>query len=137
MRNILIADKYRDKVSFVIRHFPIVDPQESSRYTALAVECANEQGFFTEMFYKIFGGSVQADKIDLRKYAAEIGADNMQFSACLETEKYFANVNQDFIDAVKLRLNGTPAMFLGGELFEGYLGQNEIEKILDILLIQQ
>lgn len=114
---------YGDKVSFVVRYFPIPSHFNSER-SARAVEAAAQQGQFEAMYAKMYQtqqewGEQQTPKDDLfRQYAEELGLDMATWDAAYNSPKTLERIQRDFDDGVALGVQGTPTFFLDGQLIE-------------------
>ena len=116
-----IKSQYIDtgKVKIVYKHFPL-EFHPMALPSALASECAAEQGKFWEMHDKIFQeqdkqgqGTVQFNLESLKKWAGEIGLDTNKFNNCLDSGKYSNEVSKDLSDATSSGGQGTPYFVIG------------------------
>jgi len=116
-----LRQTYGDRVSFVIRYFPLPSHFNSER-AARAVEAAAQQGELEAMYTKMYQtqtewGEQQIPKDDLfRQYAQELGLDLEQWDAAYNSEATIQFIRNDFNDGVALGVTGTPTFFLNGEL---------------------
>jgi len=121
----LILENYVDtgKVKFVYRDYPIVGLHPNGAIpTALAAECADEQGMFWQYHDKIFQTQKNWERLaaeditnELKTFAVELGLDTNQFNDCLNSEKYLDEVNNDLKDGTSYGVTGTPGFFIGNE----------------------
>ncbi|PKN97504.1 MAG: disulfide bond formation protein DsbA [Chloroflexi bacterium HGW-Chloroflexi-4] len=125
------------KVRFVFRSFQFIG--EESFWAAEAAECANEQGKYWEYYEKLYSSQEGENigtfgKVNLEKFANELGLQTKQFNECLASGKFSDKVKAETLEAQNLGLRGTPSLIVNGELVdEG--NQYEIlrEKILELL----
>jgi len=145
----LILENYVDtgKVKFVYRDFPIVSLHPNGAIpTALAAECADEQGMFWQYHDKIFQTQKNWERLaaediinELKTFAVELGLDTNQFNDCLNSEKYRDEVNNDLQDGASYGITGTPGFFIGNEE-RGYIKvsgaqpYSVFQKVLDQML---
>lgn len=106
----------------MFRHYPFLG--QESRWAAEATECANEQGRFWDYYDKLFqeqGGenSGAFGKVNLQRFATEIGLDSGRFEQCLTTGKYSAKVTQEFGEGSNRNVRGTPTLFVNGRRVDG------------------
>tara|TARA_B100000676_G_C17612253_1_gene597426 strand:- start:158 stop:550 length:393 start_codon:yes stop_codon:yes gene_type:complete len=87
--------------------------------TAMATECAREQGKFWEMHDQIFENQRKLEDADLESYAGKIGVDAKKWKGCYSSNKYEKRIKQDQSTAVKLGARGTPAFFVNGRFLSG------------------
>lgn len=115
-----VKEKYKDRVKFQVRHFPIGSSHQHARLAASYAEAAAKQDKFWEMHDKIFEGqkrweqsSEPAEIFD--SYAKDIGLDVKKLRTTIEKPEIAAIINAD-LDAVKqLGGTGTPTFVLNGE----------------------
>jgi len=145
----LILENYVDtgKVKFVYRDYPIVSLHPNGAIpTALAAECADEQGMFWQYHDKIFQTQKNWERLaaediinELKTFAVELGLDTNQFNDCLNSEKYRDEVNNDLQDGASYGITGTPGFFIGNEE-RGYIKvsgaqpYSVFQKVLDQML---
>ena len=125
-----ILQDYGDRIFFVWRDFPIIGDRQQSLLAAMAGECAHEQGKFWEMHDKIFASSEEITEASLKAYAVQIDLNNIQFSNCLGTGKYFAEIEQDFNDGRQYGVEATPTFFINGVKIPGAIPLATFEKII-------
>ncbi|NNM02253.1 MAG: thioredoxin domain-containing protein, partial [Nitrosopumilus sp.] len=83
------------KVNLISRDFPIVKIHSNAMPTALASECANEQGMYWEYHGKLFEtqDTWKQNKSDemiltLKQFAKDLNLNQEQFDSCLDSKKY-------------------------------------------------
>jgi len=109
-----------DKVKFVYRDFPIKSTHPNAFPSALASECADDQGKFWEYHDKVFVNQNNWQDLDVstsvnafKQYAIELGLNMAEFNQCLESSKYSNEVNKDLQDGTIYGVTGTPGFFIG------------------------
>lgn len=115
----------RGLVKLNYRHFPL-DFHPAAMPSALASECANEQGKFWEYHNKIFN---EQDKVSektadvitsqLKTWAEDLGLNTSQFNQCLNSSKYQTTVDQDLSDGKAAGVSGTPTFYINGRQLVG------------------
>ena len=107
------------KIRFVFRHFPFIGP-ESFR-AAEATECAADQNKFWEYHDTVFEnwkgvneGHFSDDNLKL--FAGSLQLDRAAFDSCLDGRKYLGKVESDIRRGEQLGVQGTPSLFLNGEM---------------------
>ncbi|HXV26863.1 MAG TPA: DsbA family protein [Candidatus Paceibacterota bacterium] len=135
----LIKSEYIDtgKAKLVYRDFPL-QFHDAARPSALAAECANEQGRFWEYHDKMFleqakqgNGTVTYGNAELKRWAAEIGLNTGQFNQCLDSEKYGDEVDADFEAGQAAGVSGTPSFFVNGKLLVGAQPFSAFQQAID------
>jgi len=121
----LILENYVDtgKVKFVYRDYPIQGLHPNGAIpTALAAECADEQGMFWQYHDKLFQTQKNWERlatadvvIELKTFAVELGLDTNQFNDCLNSGKYLDEINNDLQDGTSYGITGTPGFFIGND----------------------
>jgi len=110
------------KARFVYRDFPL-SMHPAAQPSALAAECAEEQGKYWEMHDKIFAeqakqgeGTVSYGVTEIKKWAKEIG---LSIDQCLDSSKYQEEVAKDLADGTKAGVSGTPTFYVNGKVLVG------------------
>lgn len=120
----LIEKNYIDsgKVNFVYRDFPIQSIHPNAVPTALAAECADDQGMFWEMHDVIFENKSTWEKLEgvnflneFEQYAIALGLNIEEFSECLESNKHLGEIQNDLNDGRTYGVAGTPGFFVGND----------------------
>lgn len=126
--------EYGDEVAFVYKHLPLsFHPQAQN--SALASECANEQGKFMAYHDLLFDqqdvwGKTQGTKI-FKDYARKLGLKGADFDACLDTAKYAGKVDADAQEAASFGISGTPGIFVGDTFFAGAVQYPQLKAAID------
>ncbi|MEV6324967.1 thioredoxin domain-containing protein [Nocardia sp. NPDC051787] len=111
---------YGDRVSFVVRYFPLPSHYNSER-AARAVEAAAQQGRFEQMYQKMYQtqaewGEQRVPKDDVfRGYAVELGLDLARYDTDYNAQATVERVRADVADGRALGVQGTPTFFLNGK----------------------
>jgi len=106
------------KVKFVYRDFPL-SFHENAENSAIAAECADEQGKFWEYHDRLFKNQQALDVASLKKYAGELKLDSGKFDKCLDSGKYKDEVNKDLADGSQAGIDGTPGFIIGSRQLSG------------------
>jgi len=116
-----LRSEYGDRVTFVMRYFPLPS-HLNSQNAAVAAEAAARQGQLEEMYQKLFESQVEwGEKQDsqaplFREFAAEIGLDMAQYDSDVADPTVLERVRSDFEDGVALGVASTPTMFVNDVL---------------------
>ena len=105
-------------VRFGYVHFAFLGPE--SQWAAEASECAAEQDAFWEYhdyLYESQSGENRGafNQDNLKRFAAEIGLDPVQFKECLDSGKYTALVEQEYQLSSQIGVSSTPTFLLNGQ----------------------
>lgn len=122
-----IKTQYIDtgKAKLVFKHFPLAF-HSMAVPSALATECASEQGKFWEMHDKLFQeqaklgeNTVAYTNTNLKKWAAQLGLNAGQFNSCLDADKYGTRITSDQDYGTTVGVGGTPTFFVNGNRIVG------------------
>jgi predicted DsbA family dithiol-disulfide isomerase len=67
---------------------------------------------------------------DLIRYANDLGLDAEQFKAALEDGRHRARIEEDVSSGTRSGAQGTPTLFIAGELYDGSYAPEELERAL-------
>ncbi|MDE0803313.1 MAG: thioredoxin domain-containing protein [Acidimicrobiales bacterium] len=116
-----LREEYGDKVTFVVRNFPL---HNNSVAAAKAAEAAAAQGKFEEMYDKLFATQPEWGEKDSSQedvffgFAEELDLDITQFRMVYDDPATEAKIERDQADGKSLGVSGTPSFFLDGEKLE-------------------
>lgn len=130
-----IIDIYGDQIRFIYRDFPIDDIHPQAQNAAEAGECASEQDKFWEYHDKLFINQDNLSLDALKYYASEIGLDTDTFDECLDSHRYYEEVQQDFASGIIAGVEGTPTFFINDVKFQGAITVENFKNIIDQLLV--
>lgn len=124
----------RGEVKLLYAHFPL-SFHENAEPSALAAECANEQGKFWEYHDKVFENQADMSGANyaetLKNYASGLGMDAARFNSCFDSSKYLSEVQAEFNEGVSLGVNGTPTFFINGQKIVGAQPWTSFKSIID------
>lgn len=100
------------KVRFISRDLPLEQLHPYALKAAEAARCAGDQNKFWEYRSAIFSDGTALNDELLKKSAEGLSLDMKAFQACLDSEKYKADVQKDAQEAVKLQIMATPTFVL-------------------------
>ncbi len=126
-----IYNDYKDRMSFVFKHFPLKNIHPLATDAAKAAEAAALQGKFWEYHSTLFIESPNLKAENLIKYAENLGLDVDKFKADLNSDVITKKVEDDFALADQLGLQGTPTIFIiEGDKVEKYNPQGEDLRVI-------
>ena len=126
-----IYEKYQGQVVLIFKNFPLTKVHPDAFKSALAAECANEQGKFWEYHTILFNHNTALSNADLKAYAKELGLDEASFNECLDSERYSYSVQKDMTVGEQVGVTGTPAFFINGIPVVGAQPEPEFVKIIE------
>jgi len=116
-----IRSQYIDtgKVKLIYRDFPLTSIHAQAQKAAEAAECAGEQGKYWEMHDMLFESGVSGGVTSFKSYASNLGLDTAKFNDCLDSGKFYDEVQKDMRDGSASGVRGTPAFFINGKMISG------------------
>lgn len=133
-----VVDKYKDKVAFVYRHYPL--PQhKNGRSAALAAEAAGEQDKFWEMHDLLFENQEDwSESKDVQKdfeaMAKTLKLDLAKFKQDQKNTTLIDRIDKDIASGNKYGVNSTPTFYLNGKKLQNMRSvedfSDEVEKLL-------
>ncbi len=124
-------------VRLEFHQFPLSQIHPNAIPAAEASECAAEQNKFWEFHDLLFSDrswvSLKDAKPTFYELAAQIKLNPSNFKNCVESRKYKAKVEAGLAEGIRVGVNGTPTVFVGGyKLENGYL-EESYEQIYKLL----
>lgn len=119
-----IQEEYIDKglVKLVYRDFPLQHIHPNAAVTALAAECADDQGGFKGIHDILFEKQVEWSDADpqeivelLSGYASDTGIDVAEFDECVVMGTHIEDIRGDLEDGRAYGVTGTPGFFIGND----------------------
>jgi len=112
-----IKELHPGQVRLLFKHFPL-DIHAYAMDAALAAEAAFAQGRFWEMHDKLFALKGALSDEAMEGAASSAGLDLTRWKEDLESSEVMERVTADKEEALALKLNGTPAIYVNGIEFE-------------------
>ncbi len=123
---------YPDDLQHVFKNFPLRFHKEAAP-AAKACIAAGLQGKFWEMEEIVFKNPKKLKDDDLKKYAGKIGLDEDRFEKDFKSDQVEKLLQQDIALAKKVKVTGTPTLFLNGKRVKSRSEEamkQEIDKLL-------
>ncbi|RIV39710.1 DsbA family protein [Micromonospora radicis] len=134
-----ILDTYQDRLTFVVRYFPIPS-HPNAELAARAAQAAAEQGRFAEMYTVLFenqeawGHQRTPQTETFVEYARTLGLDVDRFRRDLDDPAVAARVASDRADGETAGVQGTPTFFLNGRQLTEIRTQADMIAAIDAAL---
>lgn len=127
--------EYKDKVTFIYRHFPLTQIHPHAFDESKAITCAqtvggNEQAnaYIDAIYgYKASKQSTQLPATGKEDLAKNIGLDAKEFATCMKDQKSASAVDASLADGVTAGVTGTPTTFVLEKTRKGYVVVGTIE----------
>jgi protein-disulfide isomerase len=126
-----LLTKYEGRVSLAFRDFPLRDIHPQAEAAAEASRCAGEQRKFWEYHDLLFENENKLDRESLIQHAVTLKLHQEQFSSCLASGKYKAQIEQDRQLGMRAGVTGTPGFCINGHVLSGNLPQSAFEKLIE------
>ncbi|MEV6692283.1 thioredoxin domain-containing protein [Micromonospora sp. NPDC051196] len=136
-----ILDTYQDRITFVVRYFPIPS-HPNADLAARAAQAAADQGRFLEMYAVLFENQAQWGHQSTPQtdrfvgYARELGLDVDRFRQDLDAPATAQRVAADRADGETAGVRGTPTFFLNGRQLTEVRTQSDMIAAIDAALAQ-
>jgi protein-disulfide isomerase len=117
-----IVEKYKDKIAFVFRNYPLYTAHPNAYAAATAAESAGLQGKYWEMHNRLYenqsawsslGGDQRTDYFVAA--ASDLGLNTDQFKKDLDNDAIKKKIGFDEALGRKANLSGTPSFYLNGK----------------------
>ena len=113
----IILDKYKDKILFAYRHFPL-DKHEYALNAALTAEAAGEQGKFWEMAKLLFENQEKFEDNLWKNLAMQLGLDEKKFGESFSSKTLKDKIDRDRAYGEQIGVDATPTFYLNGKKLE-------------------
>lgn len=130
--------KFKDKMAFVFRHFPLSYAHEYAKIAAISSEAAARQGKFWELHDMIFENQSKLSTVYLLRMAESLGLDMKTFQSETYDENLSKKVDAQFESGLLSGVNGTPSYYINGLKYEGvYEVRSMSDAIEEVVLSRQ
>lgn len=135
-----IKDNYIDSgdVLYVAMDFPL-SSHENARDAAHAARCAEDQNKYWEMRDSLYMNQDDWDSAmdptpTFSRYANNVHARESTFDRCMRSDDHMDSIDEDFAIGQSLGVQGTPTLFINGEMLVGSQSYEDISTIIDGML---
>jgi protein-disulfide isomerase/uncharacterized membrane protein/thiol-disulfide isomerase/thioredoxin len=133
---------YKDEVQWVFKHYPMNGDcnyrmgtsrmHEGACRAAFASVCAQEQGKFWEMHDVLYQNQKKFSDEELQGYAEKVGMDVAAYDACYASERPAAAIKKDIQLASKMRINGTPRIYINNRAVTGSIAKDVLDYYIQL-----
>ena len=126
----LVLQNYVDtgKVYYTFHFFIVIDGNDgtdASYRSANAALCASEQGHFWDYHDTLYANQITESAslytdARLATMAENLKLDMTAFNQCFQAKKYASVIQGDISQGVKLKITGTPSIFVNGTLVSDF-----------------
>lgn len=112
-----LLQSFPDQFSVVFHHFPLTG-RDLSMPSAVAAECAGEQGHFNDMYQTLFANRDGIGSINWRYFGEEAGVPDLEiFEACVaRPAQDFEQIQRGRTIGEETGVRGTPTVWLNGQV---------------------
>jgi protein-disulfide isomerase len=125
-----LFEAYPGKLRLVYRNLPLTSIHPDAFSAAEAAMCAGEQGVYWDYHDKLFGGELLGTGVYLQ-YAKDLSLDMTSFEACINDQKYQAEIQADSDFAVNMGVRSTPTFFINGLAIVGAQPLDVFKQVID------
>lgn len=124
-----IVKAYPTQVRFIFKQFPL-DFHPQANLAAAAALAAQKQGKFWEMHDAMYA-TRDLSRASLLAMAEKVGLNMQQFTADLASTQVKEAIVRDEQDGEAAGVDGTPALFINGQRYNGQIDLARLRPILD------
>lgn len=117
-----LKTRYKDKLTFVFRHYPLTAKHPNALAASTAAEAAGLQGKFYEMHDLLYENQPHWESVGidqrgavLEGYASQLGLDVPKWKTDLASKDIKAKIDRDKSSASQFKVNHTPTFILNGK----------------------
>jgi protein-disulfide isomerase/uncharacterized membrane protein/thiol-disulfide isomerase/thioredoxin len=135
---------YKDQIRWVFKHYPMNADcnyrmgssrmHEGACRSAFASICAQEQGKFWEMHDLLYQNQKKFSDEQLRGYAEKLGLDVTAYDTCYASDRPAAAVKKDIVLASKMRINGTPRIYINNRAVTGSVAKEVLDYYVQLAM---
>ena len=114
-----LLESFDDDVRYVWRHLPLNDVHGSAQLAAEAVEAANAQGRFWQMYDALLSHQDELTPQGISRIANDLGVDLERFWSEIRGHDYAPHIGEDVASADASGVSGTPTFFINGRRHQG------------------
>ena len=105
------------QAKFVFYDFPLISIHPNAFLAARAARCAGDQGLFWEFHDELFRqqarwSTQQSPGSTFTGYAGDVGADEGEFSSCLNSDRHAEVVTANMYLAQRMQVSSTPTILV-------------------------
>jgi protein-disulfide isomerase len=126
--------QYEGQIRYVFRDYPLLG--EDSYFSAVAAECADDQGEFWAFRDWLFAHQDQLNRDAFITLAGDLELDVATFTTCFDEQTHREEIVQDYAEGQQLGVGGTPTFFINGRVLVGAQPLTQFQMRIDAELAQ-
>jgi protein-disulfide isomerase len=119
-----LAELLADRLCYAYRHYPLINKHPNAVSAALAAEAAAEKNEFWEVHELLFENQNALDELEGVLEAG--GFDSERIMKAVRSGKHKDRVSEDREMGTHAGVEGTPTIFINGQLYEGDFDPEEM-----------
>jgi protein-disulfide isomerase len=127
----LLLDRFKDRIRFVYRHFPLEEVHPHALLAAEAAESAGAQGKFWPMHDMLFDNQAHLKLNQLRDYAERLQLDMTRFASDMKDQVYLQRIREHEQSGRQSGVRGTPTLFVNRKIQDVSFGMPELFKAVE------
>ena len=124
-----LAELLGDRLCYAYRHFPLINKHQNAVSAALAAEAAADRKEFWEVHELLFENQESLDALDTIIEAA--GFDAERIMKAVKSGAHKERVTEDREMGKHAGVEGTPTIFINGQLYEGDFDPEEMLEVIE------
>ena len=117
-------------VRIVFKEYPILGP--ASEFAAKAALAAHRQGKYLAFHQALMAARGKLDESVVIEEARRVGLDLERLRADMESPEIADALSRNQTLGAALRVSGTPAFVIGGEIIPGAIGMDQLRQLLEV-----
>jgi protein-disulfide isomerase len=126
-----VMAQYPGQVKLSYRDFPLRELHPNAEMAAEAARCAGEQDKFWEYHDLLFANQRRQDREGLMEDARALKLDEPKFAACLSSDRYKQQIDQDVQMGSRAGVEATPGFYINDTFLNGAQPPEVFERIVD------
>lgn len=124
-----LAELLGDRLCYAYRHFPLINKHANAVSAALAAEAAAERKEFWEVHELLFENQESLDALETIIEAG--GFDSDRIMKAVKSGAHKERVTEDREMGKHAGVEGTPTIFINGQLYEGDFDPEEMLEVIE------
>jgi protein-disulfide isomerase len=127
----LLLDRFRGRIRFAFRHFPLEEVHFHAMHAAEAAECAGAQGKFWPMLDLLFENQAHMKVNQLRGYADRLQLDMARYASEMDEHVYLQRIREHMEGGRESGVRSTPTFFVNGKIQDVSFGLQLLFKAVE------
>ena len=130
----LLLQRFKDRIRFVYRHFPLEEVHPHALLAAEAAESAGAQGKFWQMHDLLFDNQAHLKPNALRSYAERLQLDMSRYTADMKEHSYLQRIREHEQSGRDSGVRHTPTFFVNRKIHEVSFGLEALFQAVEAAL---